>query len=139
MPLRLLTSLVEFLYPAPAPRRPAAIFGWWERRRLAYNVFVGAAGLVSLTAVGVASLVLPGAGMVPLGPIVIFGVMANVCYLLGPLVEIALDRLWGRDLIPVGPTLYRMGLTFSVGLALLPTLLVAIALVVHLIASFLTI
>lgn len=120
-----MTSLVEFLYPTPAPRRPTAIFGWWERRRLVYNVFVAAAGSVSLTAVGVASLV--------------FGVMANVFYLLGPLVEIALDRLWGRDLIPVGPTLYRMGLPFSVGLALLPTLLVPIAIVVHLIASFPTI
>lgn len=136
-----MTSLAEFLYPRPAPRRPSAILGWWERRRLGYNVFVGAAGLVSLASLGLGSLVVPGMdpGLAPLIPAAVFGVMANVCYLLGALVEIALDRLWGRDVLPVGPTLYRMGLTFSVGLALLPTLLVTIAVVIHVVASFIAV
>jgi hypothetical protein len=31
--------------------------------------------------------------------------------------------MWGRGLLPTGPALFRMGLTFSVGLALFPALL----------------
>ena len=67
---------------------------------------------------------LPGA-RVPLLGVLAFGGMANVCYLLGPAVEIALEKLWGEKLwgetlLPVGPGLSRMGLTFSVGLALFP-------------------
>ena len=29
-----------------------------------------------------------------------FGVMANVCFLLGPAIEIALQKLWGEKLLP---------------------------------------
>ena len=40
---------------------------------------------------------LPGA-RVPLLGVVAFGVMADACYLLGPAVEIALEKLWGEKL-----------------------------------------
>jgi hypothetical protein len=56
--------------------------------------------------------------------VVAFGVLANVCYSLGPLVELTLHKLWGRAVLPVGPSLFRMGLTVSVRLALLPILIV---------------
>ncbi len=61
--------------------------------------------------------------------------MANVCYLLGPAIEIAFQKLWGEKLLPVGPSLFRMGLTFSVGLALFPALLFMIAWVVQLVSG----
>ena len=77
---------------------------------------------------------LPGA-RVPLLGVVAFGGMANVCYLLGPAVEIALEKLWGEKLLPVGPGLFRMGLTFSVGLALFPALLYMIAWVVRVVSG----
>ncbi|MDH3205482.1 MAG: hypothetical protein OEO79_02665 [Gemmatimonadota bacterium] len=127
-----MNTLTEFLFPAPARRTTGAIVTWWERRRLAYNAFVGAAGLVSIGAVSLVSLML-GAG-VPRGEFwivpIVFGTAANICYLLGPLTELLIQTLWGRQVLPTGPMLYRMGLTFSVGLALLPTLLAGIALVV---------
>jgi hypothetical protein len=44
--------------------------------------------------------------------------------MLGPTVEAVTEESWGRQVLPVGPSLFRTGLTFSVGLALLPTLLV---------------
>jgi hypothetical protein len=123
-----MTSLTEFLFPAPAPRRTGAIIGWWERRRLAYNAWVGSAGLVSLT-VNFATRLLFGDPIHPLQalvPIAIFGVMANVCYLMGPATEVLLNKLWGSRVLPTGPTLFRMGLTFSVGLALFPALVLTI-------------
>lgn len=124
-----MSDLVEFLFPAPAPRRPGAILAWWERRRLPYNLAVGAAGVVSLLTVTLLSWLPPAApqlGLPPWQPVVAFGVLANVCYLLGPAVEITVEKLWGRQILPTGPSLYRMGLTFSVGLALLPALVMII-------------
>ena len=128
-----MTELTEFLFPAPARRTVGGIVRWWESRRLAYNVFVGGAGLLSLGVMQLIALIPPGfpGTPVPWQGVVVFGVMANVCYLLGPTIEIALQKLWGDKLLPVGPSLYRMGLTFSVGLALLPALLFAMVWVVR--------
>jgi hypothetical protein len=54
---------------------------------------------------------------------VVFGVLANLFYLLGPATEIGIEKLGRGRILPTGPTLYRMGLTFSVGLTLLPTMI----------------
>lgn len=119
------TSLTEFLFAAPARRSTPAIITWWERRRLAYNAWVGGAGMVSLGTVGLFNTLMGGDGMFPEALILaaVFGGMANLCYCFGPAAEILFDKLWGRQVLPTGPMLYRMGLTFSVGLALFPTLL----------------
>jgi hypothetical protein len=124
-----MTDITEFLFPAPAPRTVGGIVRWWESRRLKYNLIVGAAGLTSTAVVAILTFLPPDAHGIqgPIGeflPIaVVFGVAANVCYTLGPMVELMLEKLWGRRALPTGPTLFRMGLTFSVGLALLPTLI----------------
>ena len=120
-----MTALTEFLFPAPAERRPRAIVKWWEGRRLHFNLFVGGAGVISL---GVLHFLiwLPPSARAPGPPligVVVFGVLANVCYSLGPLLEIVMHKLWGRHILPIGPTLYRMGLTFSLGLTLLPVII----------------
>jgi len=133
-----LSALTEFLFPAPAPRTAGGIIAWWENRRLAYNLAVGAAGVVTVTAVSIVESLMTGnLQVVPWPFLVLFGVGANVMYLLGPLIEILIDRVWGRTVLPIGPSLYRMGLTFSVGLALFPTLLVTIALVAWVVAGIL--
>jgi hypothetical protein len=118
-------SLTEFLFAAPASRSTPAIVAWWERRRLAYNASVGAAGLVSLGTVGVANTLMGEEAMFPQALILaaVFGGMANLCYFFGPAAELLFEKLWGRGVLPTGPMLYRMGLTFSVGLALFPMLL----------------
>jgi hypothetical protein len=124
-----MTSLTEFLFPAPARRTTGAIIGWWERRRLAYNLWVGAAGLVSLGAFGLATLLVGGNLFWAIWvPAAVFGTMANVCYLLGPATEILIQAIWGRRVLPTGPMLFRIGLTFSVGLALFPSLLAVLML-----------
>jgi len=43
-----MSAITEFLFPAPAKRSAASIIRWWERRRLPYNLAVGAAGVLSL-------------------------------------------------------------------------------------------
>jgi len=119
-------ALVRLLYPTPAERRAGAIIKWWEKRRLPFNLIVGASGMVTL---GVNALVygLPGGPVGFLGPVVVVGVLANVAYTLGSVVEVAVHRLWGRRVLPVGPILFRQGVLFSVGLTLvLPMIILTI-------------
>jgi hypothetical protein len=121
-----MTALSEFLFAAPARRSTRSIIAWWEGRRLAYNAIVGTAGMVSLAVVATVLSMPPLAHEVsglPFGGVIVVGVAANVCYFLGPGVEIAIEKLWGGRVLPTGPVLYRMGLTFSVGLVMLPTLI----------------
>lgn len=119
-----MSTLTEFLFPAPAPRQAAAVINWWESRRLAYNSAVGVAGVFTLGAVQLLALLppYPVAIKLPWQPIVAFAFCANVCYSFGPVLEIMLGKAFAHKLLPVGPTLFRMGLTFSIGLALFPSL-----------------
>ena len=51
------------------------------------------------------------------------GLMANIAYSLGAIVEVATNKLWGRKVLPVGPALFRQGVLFSVGLTLVVPLI----------------
>src|ERR1044071_6433986 len=116
----------EVLFPLPAVRRtPVGNLTWWESRRLIYNVIVGATGIVTLGIIGAILLIPPGLPGVrpPIQAILAYGVLANICYTFGPFVEIALQKLWKDRVLPVGPSLFRQGLSFSVGLTALPIIL----------------
>src|SRR3954468_4176856 len=116
----------EVLFPLPALRRtPVGILTWWESRRLIYNVVVGTTGVITLGMLAAISIIPPGLPrlMPPVPAILAYGILANVCYTFGPFVEIALQRLWKDRVLPVGPALFRQGLSFSVGLTLLPIIL----------------
>ncbi len=132
-----MTALGEFLFPTPARLTSGEIIKWWERRRLPYNLFVGSAGALTLALSHVIIALPPGGEAMPLfwPPIVVFGVMANVCYLFGPITEILITKIWGDQLLPTGAVLYRIGLTFSVGLALLPTLIISVGWVVRIVGA----
>ena len=118
-------SLVDFLFPAPAPRTTGGIIKWWEKRRLGYNLIVGGTGLLSMGLFKLLTILPPDPHHIPLiwAPVIAYGILANICYTLGPTAEIFLEKVFKRKLLPTGPVLFRMGLTFSVGLTLLPTLL----------------
>ena len=117
-----MSALTRFLYPVAAPRSIDPIVAWWERRRLAYNAIVGGVGIVTLSIVSFLGVIPPSPRwpVVPLLPVLVYGVMANVCYTLGWVVEGAAHVVWGRELRPSGPIFFRQGLLFSIGLSLLP-------------------
>jgi hypothetical protein len=117
-----MAALAQLLFPLPDVRRsPATLLAWWERRRPTYNLIVGGAGLVTLTALHGLSWLPPHVSFdAPWPLVVLYGVCANLCYTLGFAIEALLERLWGQDVAPVGPTLFRHGLVFSVGLTLFP-------------------
>jgi len=133
-----MSSLAEFLFPEPAQRNVRSILIWWERRRLPYNIALGAAGLASIAWIGLMEFLIPGGPrfvLFPWQPVVVFGIGANLCYTFGSLLESIAFKIWGYGLLPIGPGLYRMGLTFSLGLALLPGLVVTISLPIRLLLA----
>lgn len=123
------SALVDFLFPEAAERRPGAIVRWWEKRRLPYNLIVGGSGFTAMGLVALASSLPPNPhGFVfSWAPIIVYGVLANICYTLGPATELVLEKLWGRRVLPAGPVLFRSGVMFSVGLTLvIPMILIVI-------------
>jgi len=113
-----------FFSPVYTPRSAWSIISWWESRRPVYNLVVGVAGLCAVTDHTVFGLLPPRAVPpdIPLGAvgIVAYGVLANLCYSGGPALELYIRRRWGNGYAVVGPTLFRYGFVFSVGLTLLP-------------------
>jgi len=136
-----MSSLVETLYPLPDIRRtPLSLLRWWESRRVKYNLVVGSAGLVTLATMTLAALVLPSGQLPPLrglaAVVLIYALLANACYSLGWVTEMVARLVWGNRAPFMGPLLFREGLIFSVGLTLLPILMVGLTLVLRVVGIF---
>ncbi|MEP6621240.1 MAG: hypothetical protein ABJE47_18080 [bacterium] len=117
-----MTALARLLFPLPATRRSTTtLLSWWESRRPTYNLIVGATGLVTVIAIQAMSILPPHMPLtVPWQLVVVYALCANIFYSFGFAAEALLQRLYGDDVAPVGPTLFRHGLVFSVGLTLFP-------------------
>lgn len=114
-----MTALTRyFFHEIDVPRTNWEIVRWWERRRPAYNAAVGGAGLATL---GVLTLLF---GPPPLLPLLLmvgaYAAAANLCYTLGPALDVLARRWGGERWAPIGPALLRHGFTFAIGLTLLP-------------------
>lgn len=127
-----MSALTKFFFRNEVScRTPGEVIGWWESRRLPYNVAVGATGALTLATVQLIAWLPPHSSPMPLAPAlilpVIYGALANVCYTGGWIAELWIRRALGREMEPVGPALFRYGFAFSIGLTLFPIALVAIA------------
>lgn len=133
-----MSAITKFFFRAPySLPRTGEIVRWWESRRLPYNLAVGAAGLVSLTAVALSELLPPISRLptFPLGLVVIYGILANICYSVGPVADMVICRKWGRDYAALGPAIFRYGFVFAVGLTLLPVPLAVVSYLAKLVFS----
>lgn len=118
-------TLTRLLFEPTLVRSPVRVVQWWERRRVAYNLVVGTTGLATLGYASLLSYLVRGHwGVAPWQLVVAYGVLANVCYSLGPVVEIVAERWLKRPVYGLGPALFRHGLVFSVGLTLFPAAVV---------------
>ena len=117
-----MANVATVLFPEPTLRRhPLAVVRWWEAKRLTYNGVVGVSGLLSLLVLHVTVFPTPGLlNPQPWAVALAFGIAANICYSLGWLVELLLQRWLGREVYGLGPALFRHGLVFSVGLTWFP-------------------
>lgn len=117
-----------FTVPPYKGRNAMSVVLWWESRRLVYNAILAVIGLVAMVlfhALGFASftsLILPAIG---------YGIMANVFYTAGWMAEIYARLFFGEKTENFGPSLFLLGLTFSVLLTAMPSLLAVIAFVLN--------
>ncbi|HYC50234.1 MAG TPA: hypothetical protein VEB19_03905 [Gemmatimonadaceae bacterium] len=120
-------QLQRLLFEPTLVRSPVRVLQWWESRRLSYNAIVGTTGVAVLVYANAISLLLGYDWFfVPWQAIVGYGIAANLCYTFGPVVECAVERWLKRPLYGLGPALFRHGLVFSVGLTIIPAIVVTI-------------
>ena len=103
---------------------------WWEVRRIAYNLIVGFAGVLTCAALfGIAAyserhfgspLGMPDPPIVGLFAIVMYGIGANVCYTAGWIIEFFSRWAWPGKTEDFGSLALAAGTAFSVILTLAP-------------------
>jgi ankyrin repeat protein len=110
------------------------IIGWWELRRIPYNIIVGVSGIVSilvaLAGAALSDLIFrkavlgaPGFGFIVLA--VAYPIMANVCFTGGWITEILARRIKKEAASHLGSLAFTLGTLFSIALTLLPGVLLA--------------
>jgi hypothetical protein len=111
-------------------------FVWWEARRIPYNLIVASAGIVtSLMIIAIAA----GAGIffhsdfgLPDPPIfailgvILYGIMANVCFTGGWITELFIRHFSPREADRFAPNSFFCGVIFSVLLTLTPAVLIGV-------------
>jgi hypothetical protein len=112
------------------PLRPAHIVAWWELRRPVYNAVVGAVGIGTAAVVlavtytcearGGQAVGLPDSPLFAVFLVLVYVVMANVCYTGGWVAELLVARVWRVDTRHFGPIALALGTLFSILLTLAP-------------------
>ena len=115
-------------------KRPATsawnVIAWWESRRIAYNLIVGGAGIVSCILVGLLVFTTPAVqnllNRFNLSPgfeiffVIIYGIAANIFYTFGWIAELVVRSLWPEEAERFGTTTFTIGLGFSLLLTIAP-------------------
>jgi hypothetical protein len=120
------------------------IVGWWETRRVPYNLIVGGTGILTciVVAIFVAGSILffdadfgsPLSGLVG---ILIYGVMANICFTFGWVAELVVRKAWPRQADRFATESFSLGLGVSVLLTLTPAVLAVVIGVLYLMGRLL--
>ena len=123
-----------------------SVIGWWETRRIPFNLIVGSAGILSCIIIGIVALGSsllfesdfgsPGYPFLTLFAILIYGIMANICFTGGWLLELLLRRIWPSETDKFAILSFSAGLVFSVLLTLAPGILIGCAGIFGLLGHF---
>ncbi|MHB8638809.1 MAG: hypothetical protein ACYDBL_03300 [Candidatus Acidiferrales bacterium] len=111
--------------------------GWWEARRIPFNLIVGSAGILSCAVVGIVGLGsyflfdsdfgVPGSPFLSLMAVMIYAVMANVCFTFGWIAELVVRKAWPAEADRFATLTFSLGLVFSALLTLTPAAIVGMA------------
>ena len=124
-----------------------AVIGWWEARRIPFNITVGATGIVTGCLVllvawlserwlGIPVGVPDPPVLVVLG-VLVYGVAANVCYTGGWVAEWLVRKAWPAESERMGPISFALGMVFAVIVTLSPIVIVSLAAIVVAVAQWL--
>jgi hypothetical protein len=107
------------------PRSALGIIGWWELRRIPYNIIVGSVGLCSLVLFFVfitySGVLAPGEDPEEPIAIIMAPFLINIFYTAGWVVELISRFIIREKVERLGPLLLKLGLGFSLLVALLPS------------------
>jgi hypothetical protein len=138
MPLfRISLALAGWLFAHQLEKsHPAHVVAWWELRRLPYNVIVGATAALSLGVFFAVAFTCERATGVPLGfpspPLLVaiavlaYGIVVNVFYTGGWILELLVAWLWRVSTPVFGPIAFTLGTALSVIVTLIPAGLVTL-------------
>ena len=111
------------------------VIGWWEARRILFNIAVGvtgsAAGAAILGMAVVGELLfavpfgLPDPPILAIIAVVFYAVAANVCFTGGWVAELIVRRTWPGESEALATLSFTLGLVFAVVVTLLPAVFVA--------------
>ena len=101
--------MAEDLFPDKQPEPLLKAFAWWEKKRLLYNIIVGITGAVVMFS-------LPVHTFFDIISVILFGILANMFYTLGFLLEVIMAHYFKKDMIfeKWRPVLFWTGVIFSV-------------------------
>jgi len=112
------------------------VIGWWESRRIPYNLLVGSVGVVSIFLVFISAIlgelifnepsIIPDPPIFMIFGIILYGIMANIFYTAGWVVELTIRRLWPKESDSFATLSFRLGIIFSVLLTITPGLILLI-------------
>lgn len=131
-----------------SPLRSAwQVIGWWEARRIPFNLVVGTTGIATSAAILATGFVSELTLGVPIGlpdppifailGVVVFAVGANACYTGGWVGELLVRRAWPEESEQFGTLMFTLGLPFAVVVTLSPAVLIAGVAVLYAIARWL--
>jgi hypothetical protein len=127
------------------PKSAWRVIGWWESRRIPYNLVVGLAGIFSSAVIVTIGLVgyfffhseFPAPTGLTLLAVIICAIIANLCYTGGWVTELIVRKAWPDEADRFAVLSFSLGLAFSVLLTLLPGLLAGVGGIFGLLAHFL--
>lgn len=103
------------------------IISWWELRRVPYNLMVGLVGIISLLLfflfIDLAHELKPGEDAIEPLVLLITPVVINICYTAGWVAELFLRIVWREKSHLFGPLFLKLGLSFSLVVVLLPSVM----------------
>jgi ABC-type branched-subunit amino acid transport system permease subunit len=111
--------------------------GWWEARRVPFNLIVGSAGIVSVAVVSVVGLGayflfnsdfgLPDPPLFALVGVIFYALVVNVCYTGGWIVELVIRTVWPEQADRFATLSLSLGLLLTILVTLLPGIVVGAA------------
>ncbi len=118
--------------------------GWWESRRIPYNLIVGSAGVLCCLLFGIMALEghfffqgdwpFPGSPGLAYLAILLYGVIANLFFTGGWIAEILVRKLWPQEADRFATLSFSLGLQVSVLLTLAPAIIFGAATIIMLVA-----
>jgi hypothetical protein len=121
----------------------AEIIKWWELRRIPFNIAVGITGVFTCVVILIVatvssstfgeSLGLPDPPGIAIFGIIGYGIVANLCFTCGWVVEILVRTIWQEKAGAFAQISFSVGLLFSILLTLVPAVFFVIVLAIRLI------